>query len=111
MTSIHLTLYNVPASVLTLPVGMLAAPEGSTYGPNVHGVSTAYAGPHTHTLAKHAYHFQVLALDTRLPVVASQSFDDIVAAASGHVLAAGDIVAMAGMDPNSPEARALRGSP
>ncbi len=109
MTSIHLTLYNLPASTQGLPVGMTDAPEGSTYGPNVHGVSAAYAGPHTHTLAKHAYHFQVLALDTRLPVAADQSFDSIEMAAKDHILAAGDLVGRVGMDPQSPEARQLPG--
>jgi para-nitrobenzyl esterase len=108
MTSIHLTLYNIPAGSQNLPVGMTNAPAGTTYGPNVHGVTAAYAGPHTHTLQKQAYHFQVLALDTQLPVVAGQSFDAIEAAARGHVLASGDLTGYASMDPQSPEAAKLR---
>ncbi len=107
MTSIHLTLYNIPAQIHTLAVRMIDPPNGAVYGPNVHGLSAAYAGPHTHTLAKQAYHFQVFALDILLPAPANQSFDAIEAAAKGHVLAAGDLVGYARMDPQSPEARKL----
>ena len=109
MTSIHLTLYNLPAADLSLPVGLTAAPDGATYGPNVHGLAAAYAGPHTHTLEKQSYHFQVLALDVTLPVTAGQGFEAIEAAARGHVLAGGDLTGYAGMDPQSPEAARLVG--
>lgn len=110
-TSIHLTLYNIPPETRRLPVGMTVPPRGAVYGPNVHGRSAAYAGPHTHVLTPQAYHLQVLALDIDLPVVADQDFAAILAAARGHVLAAGDLVGYAGMDPASPEAAKLRAAP
>jgi len=92
-TSIQFTLFNIPASVTRLDAGMTAPPVGSAYGPNVHGANKPYAGPHTHTGDRHAYHFQVLALDTRLELPPTASFDALVAAMRGHVLASGELVA------------------
>jgi para-nitrobenzyl esterase len=104
-TSIHLTLFNIPADVTGLAPGMTSPPEGAIYGPNVHGVSQPYSGPHTHTLAKQAYHLQVFALDTALPAIPDQSFEQIASALRDHVLADGDLVGYAAMDPQSAEAK------
>jgi para-nitrobenzyl esterase len=100
-TSIHLTLYNVAAGVTMLAAGMTTPPTGASYGPNVHGLNQPYAGPHTHTMAKHAYHLQVFALDTGLRLEATTSFDTLVAAMTGHVLASGEVLGFAAMDPNA----------
>jgi para-nitrobenzyl esterase len=43
-TSIHLTLFNLPAKVTALQAGMTVPPAGPTYGPNVHGSNQPYAG-------------------------------------------------------------------
>ncbi len=95
-TSIHLVLYNLPATTLALPAGMTALPTGASYGPNVHGPDAPYAGPHTHNdTLRHAYHLQVIALDTELPAGGGQSFQTIEQAMRGHVLAAGDLVGYA----------------
>jgi para-nitrobenzyl esterase len=103
-TSIHLTLFNIPASMTNLPVGMADnPPAGSTYGPNVHGLNTSYAGPHTHTPAKNAYHYQVLALDTVLKLDPKVDFDPLVDAMTGHVLASGDLMGLSAKDPESKE--------
>lgn len=91
-TSIHLTAYDIPATVTALPAGMSTLPAGAHYGPDVHGPDAAYAGPHTHDARLHAYHFQVLALDTMLPHGAAASFAELEQAVRGHVLARGDLV-------------------
>jgi para-nitrobenzyl esterase len=100
-TSIHLTLFNVAPSVTKLGTGMMAPPAGASYGPNVHGLNQPYAGPHTHTMAKHAYHLQVFALDTRLQLEPNTSFDTLVAAMTDHVLASGEVIGLASMDPDA----------
>lgn len=108
-SSIHLTLFNIPATVSHLDAGMTLPPAGAVYGPNVHGLNQAYAGPHTHGFNMETYHFEVLALDTVLPGDPQQSFEAIETAARGHVLASGDLTGKATMDPDSPEAAKLRG--
>lgn len=102
-TSIHLTLFNVPENVTILQPGMTTAPSGALYGVNVHGVNQPYSGPHTHTPAKQRYHFQVLALDTKLPADPKLSFAALQAAMHGHVLASGEIVGLASKDPEAKE--------
>ena len=92
-TTIQFTLFNVPAAVTRLAVGMENPPAGSVYGPNVHGANKPYAGPHTHTGDRHGYHIEVFALDTALQVPPTASFDTLMAAMTGHVLASGELVA------------------
>jgi len=107
-TSIHFTLINVPANVTRLDAGMTKPPEGSLYGVNVHGENQPYAGPHTHGFTKHEYHLQVFALDTVLPSDPKMSFEALESGMTGHVLASGEIVGLAAMDPDSPEAAKAR---
>jgi para-nitrobenzyl esterase len=102
-TSIHLTLFNVPANVTKLDPGLSTPPSGALYGVNVHGVNQPYSGPHTHTLAKQRYHFQVLALDTVVAADPSLSLEALQAAMKGHVLASGDIMGLASQDPEAKE--------
>ncbi|TCM15390.1 para-nitrobenzyl esterase [Novosphingobium sp. PhB165] len=94
-TSIHLVLYNLPAGTTALPAGMTEAPGGAAFGPNVHGAGAAYAGPHTHDAARHAYHVQVFALDTVLSGDLGGNFDALKQAMTGHVLASGELVGFA----------------
>jgi phosphatidylethanolamine-binding protein (PEBP) family uncharacterized protein len=91
-SSIHVVTYNIPASARSLPAGMAAPPAGARFGPNVHGLDEPWTGPHTHSAARQAYHFQVLALDRVLPNKARQTWPELWAAMQGHVLAAGDMV-------------------
>jgi para-nitrobenzyl esterase len=104
-TSIHLILYNIPASVNTLKPGMTDPPEGSIYGPNVHGANLAYAGPHTHTTAKNDYHYQVFAFDTTFPADKGVLAAPLMASMSGHVLASGDLIGVSSRDPNATDAQ------
>ena len=99
MTSIHLTLFNVPATVTQLEAGMTNTPNGATYGPNVHGLNQPYAGPHPHTTARQRYHLQVFALDTTLNSDPHLGFTALESAMTGHVLASGELVGVAAGDP------------
>ena len=110
-TSIHLTLFNISSAVTTLKPGLTDPPAGSTYGPNVHGLNTPYAGPHTHTAAPNAYHYQVLALDTVLDLPPASTYDAIATAITGHVLATGDLVGVSARDPEAPPDASLRTQP
>jgi para-nitrobenzyl esterase len=107
-TSIHFTLINVPASVTKLATGLPKPPDGALYGVNVHGENQAYAGPHTHGFTKHDYHLQVFALDSVLPNDPKMSFETLESLMNGHVLASGEVVGLAAMDPESPEAAQVK---
>jgi para-nitrobenzyl esterase len=107
-TSIHFTLMNVPASVISLATGLTTPPDGAVYGVNVHGDNQQFAGPHTHGFTKHEYHVQVFALDTVLPNDPKMSFETLETGMTGHVLQSGEIVGLAAMDPESPEAAQLK---
>ena len=107
-TSIHFTLINVPADVTKLDAGLAKPPEGSLYGVNVHGENQPYAGPHTHGFTKHDYHLQVFALDSALLNDPKMAFDALESAMTGHVLASGEVVGLAAMDPDSPEAAQMK---
>ena len=104
MTSIHLTLFNLPASVQHLEKGVSEPPAAATFGPNVHGLRQAYVGPHAHPETVNGYHFQVFALDTTLPHNEMIQYDALLAAMQGHVLASGEVVGIASHDPDAPSA-------
>ena len=110
-TSIHLTLFNIPAAVTTLKAGMTDPPAGSTYGPNVHGLNTSYAGPHTHTANPNAYHYQVFALDKVLDLPPASDFDAIIDGMNGHVLASGDLMGVSARDPQAAPDASIRNQP
>ena len=110
-TSIHLTLFNLPASATSLAPGLTTAPAGASYGPNVHGTHDPYAGPHTHTAAVTRYHYQVFALDDALQLPPESSFGMILAAMRGHVLATGDLVGLSAKDPEASENSATPAQP
>ncbi|SFO33815.1 carboxylesterase family protein [Sphingomonas sp. OK281] len=94
-TSVHLVLYNLPASTTSLPVGLETAPAGAAYGTNVHGAGAPYAGPHTHDASSHRYHAQVFALDHTLASNDAADLDALKRSIRGHVLAAGDLIGYA----------------
>ena len=93
--SIHITVYNIPAAVRELPPGMTVPPAGASLGANVHGFHHSYAGPHPHGPWRNEYHIQVFALDAPLQVSRSVTFDGLLAAMKGHVLADGLLVGFA----------------
>lgn len=94
---VHWLAWNIPASVTHLPEGLqeqprLEQPEGLLQGRTTRG-NTGYYGPRPPVGdAPHAYHFQVLALDTLLDLPPGSDRDTVLAAARGHVLARGELV-------------------
>jgi len=94
---VHWVAWNIPGNVTMLPEGLqeqgrLTEPEGVMQGKTTRG-SLGYYGPRPPVGdAPHAYHFQVLALDTLLNLPAGASRDEVLAAARGHVLGKGELV-------------------
>ena len=93
---VHWLVWNIPAGVTGLPEAVpkpawAAAPKGLVQGANGHG-SMGYSGPHPPAGATHHYDFQVLALDRTLDLPADADVAALLAAARGHVLAAGELV-------------------
>ena len=108
---LHWTMFNIPASVTRLEVGMTTAPTGSSYGPNYKGAAQPYTGPRTPPGPKDHYHFEIFALDTTAPAEASASYDVLIAAMKDHVLASGEVVGLGQKDPmSSPPAPKPAGS-
>ncbi|HKT80496.1 MAG TPA: YbhB/YbcL family Raf kinase inhibitor-like protein [Vicinamibacterales bacterium] len=103
---LHWTAFNITAT--KLDAGMTALPSGS-HGPGM-AAGRGYMGPRTPAGPKHRYHFQVFALDTKLPDTAGASIDALTAAMKDHVLASGEIVGLGSVDPNAPPP-ARRGGP
>jgi len=96
---LHWTMINIPASVTQLAAAMESPPAGAGYGPNIRGASQPYMGPKTPPGPKDNYHFQIFALDTRVPAEASASYEVLEGAMKSHVLASGEIVGLGQMDP------------
>jgi Raf kinase inhibitor-like YbhB/YbcL family protein len=94
---VHWLAWNIPARWMHLPEGLqeqerLTDPPGVLQGLNSRG-SNGYYGPRPPVGdPPHHYHFQVFALDTMLDVPPTAERDQLLAAMSGHVLAAGEIV-------------------
>lgn len=101
---LHWVLYNIPGNVTKLEPGMTPTgkPAGSSYGPNYQGNDKAYLGPRTPPGPKHPYHFQIFALDTTVPADPAITYDTLVNAMKGHVLASGEVIGMGQVDPNAP---------
>ena len=94
----HWVVFDIPATVTTLPQAIpsdakVAKPAGALQGLNIKKAS-GYLGPKPPMGVKHPYHFEVFALDAKLgldPAAADRKA--VVAAMTGHVLAAGETVA------------------
>jgi Raf kinase inhibitor-like YbhB/YbcL family protein len=94
---VHWLAWNIPARETHAAEGLqeqerLLDPPGTLQGRNSRG-SYGYYGPRPPVGdPPHRYHFQVFALDTMLAVPPGAERDELLAAMSGHVLAAGEIV-------------------
>lgn len=94
--SLHLTVFDIPATVRQLPAGMTSPPVGASLGPNVHGLHHPYAGPHPHGGGRNEYHLQVFALDVpRLQISRPATFEKLITAMRDHVLDDGQLVGFA----------------
>ena len=100
---LHWTLFNIPASVTKMDVGMTTQPAGAAYGPNYKGANQPYLGPRTPAGPKHHYHIQIFALDTVIAdPAAGSSFEALTGAINGHVLASGEVIGLGSVDPTAP---------
>ncbi len=95
---VHWVAWNIPADVTELPEGlqkqeMLSEPEGLRQGVTSRG-TIGYLGPRPPAGDEpHAYHVQIFALDRILSVpLSGAERDQVLAAASGHVLARGELI-------------------
>jgi len=99
MPILHWTMVNIPATITKLDAGMTDPPAGAQNGPNIRGPDHPYMGPHTPAGPKHRYHLQVFALDTTLPDDARATYDALVAAMKGHVLASDEVIGLGQVAP------------
>ena len=94
MPILHWTMFNIPAGVTRLEVGVTTPPEGASNGPSLSGTNQPYRGPHTPPGRKHHYHLQIFALDSTLSADAGGSYPALTQAMSAHVLAKGELVGL-----------------
>jgi Raf kinase inhibitor-like YbhB/YbcL family protein len=93
-TWVHWVLFNLPATVRSLPEGVFAGeslPEGGLQGANS-WKQLEYGGPCPPQGSTHRYFFKLYALDTSLDLSAGATKGDVEKAMNGHVLAQGQLV-------------------
>jgi Raf kinase inhibitor-like YbhB/YbcL family protein len=96
---VHWVLYNLPASISSLPESIPGTPRlpdfgGALQGRNSHG-TIGYFGPRPPKGdPAHHYHFQLFALDSTLGLEAGASPAAVLSALKGHVVAHGEIVGL-----------------
>lgn len=90
---VHWVLYDLPATVTSLPEGASSAgiPAGAREGPH-DGGGTGYSGP-CPPIGRHRYFHKLFALDTLLPDLApGASRGELERAMAGHVLASAELI-------------------
>jgi Raf kinase inhibitor-like YbhB/YbcL family protein len=101
VTVVHWLMWNIPGSVVSLGQGIaqnlrLSDPANAMQGQNSHK-TIGYTGPHPPAGdPAHHYHFQVFALDSLIQVDPGATRDEVIAAATGHVVAHGEIIGLYG---------------
>ena len=91
---VHWVLYNLPASVTELPVGIPTASIaalGALQGVNGSGAN-GYQGPCSPPGAPHHYHFKLYALDAKLDLSPGATADEVERAMNGHVIASAELI-------------------
>jgi Raf kinase inhibitor-like YbhB/YbcL family protein len=93
ITWVHWLLYNLPATVQTLPEGVKSGtlPTGTKQGRN-DWKRTGYRGP-CPPIGRHRYFHKLYALDTILPDLGAPLKPDLERAMAGHILAQADLIA------------------
>ena len=96
---VHWVAWNVPAGTTRLPEGLQERDrlsggplEGIMQGASGRGTVGWYGPRPPKGDTPHHYHFQVLALESRLDLPLGATRDQLLAAAAGHVVATGDLV-------------------
>lgn len=98
---VHWLVYAIPADTKGLPASIpnlprLGDPPGAVQGKNSAG-TIGYTPPHPPRQdPPHAYHFELFALDTTLSLPAGITREQVMAAASGHIVAKGELVGFYG---------------
>ena len=93
---VHWMLYNLPATVTSLPEALPGVPRlpelaGALQGRNSKG-TIGYFGPHPpRTGPRHRYHFQIFAVTEMLSLLPSASREALLAALNGRAVATGDL--------------------
>ncbi len=96
---VHWVVWNIPGTLNSLPEGLqeqlrLVEPEGVLQGRNSSGTH-GYFGPKPPVGdPAHHYHFLVVALDSMLDIPPTSDRDAFLTAASGHVLAKGELIGL-----------------
>jgi Raf kinase inhibitor-like YbhB/YbcL family protein len=89
---VHWLVYGIPATATAVGPQL---PAGAVEGKNGRG-QTGYTGPCPPKGPVHHYHFNVSGLDTALGLSAGLTRNELDSKMSGHVVAAGDLVATYG---------------
>ena len=94
MTWVHWVLYNIPASVSSLPQGVKDAdlPQGTFQGLN-DWKKTGYGGP-CPPVGEHRYFHKLYALDTLLPDLARPTKAKLEKAMEGHILSRAELIGL-----------------
>jgi Raf kinase inhibitor-like YbhB/YbcL family protein len=106
-TWIHWLLFNIPATIHSLPTGLPRTPllsNGASHG-LCWGVKRfnrmGYQGPQPPDGATHHYRFVLRALDTRLSLPAGCTLDQVHQASSGHIQAEARLIGLYAREPAS----------
>ena len=90
---VHWVIYDLPADVISLPEAMPM--QKTVAGLGIQGTNDfgriGYGGPCPPGGSPHTYNFTVFALDALVDLPAGEGRDGLMAAVSGHVLAAGTL--------------------
>ena len=96
---VHWVAWNIPAGTTRLPAGLQERDrlsggtlEGIMQGATGRGTVGWYGPRPPKGDRPHRYHFQLLALDRQLDLPLDATRDQLLAAASGHVLATGELI-------------------
>jgi hypothetical protein len=91
-TFYHWVIFNIPATVTTLPEGMKAAPTGTIIGMN-DWQKAQYNGPCPPKGSLHNYIFTLYALDTVLKLPANADAKAVLDAMQTHIIATASLTA------------------
>jgi Raf kinase inhibitor-like YbhB/YbcL family protein len=87
--TLHWSVFNIPATLKSLPEGLKAGPQpdGTKPGPGIRGGENgSYFGPGAGAGPFHHYMFEFFALDTKLDLPSTATRDQLLAAMEGHVV-------------------------
>ena len=94
---LHWVAWNIPGTLEGLPSNIRPEPRVEEYGGMIQGANYSgrpgYAGPKPPVGdGPHRYHFQLFALDMRLPLGPEAEFEDLINVLKAHAIAACELV-------------------